>query len=54
MKFVKLEQRYNQLMVDNEEVVAKLNAYEDLERDGSDIRTNRKTHCLYSPLSSFF
>jgi hypothetical protein len=32
MKFVKLEQRYNQLMVDNEEVMAKLNAYEDLER----------------------
>jgi hypothetical protein len=37
-KFKKLEQRYRQLLVENEEVLAKLHAYEDLERDGSDIR----------------
>ncbi len=37
-KFKKLAERYSQLLTDNEELVAKLNAYEDLERDGSDIR----------------
>ena len=37
-KLKKLEQRYRNLLVENEEVLAKLNEYEDLERDGSDIR----------------
>ena len=37
-KFKKLEQQYSQLLVENEEVLAKLDAYKDLERDGSDIR----------------
>jgi hypothetical protein len=37
-KFKKFEQRYRQLLVEHEEVLAKLHAYEDLERDGSDIR----------------
>jgi len=37
-KLKKFEQRYRQLVVEHEEVLAKLHAYEDLERDGSDIR----------------
>ncbi len=37
-KFVKLEQRYNQLLVDNEQLIEKLVAYEEREQDGSDIR----------------
>jgi hypothetical protein len=37
-KCVKLEQRSNAQLVENEEMVAKLTAYEDLEREGSDIR----------------
>ena len=37
-KYVKLEQRYNAPLVVHEEVVAKLTAYEDLEREGSNIR----------------
>jgi hypothetical protein len=37
-KCVKLEQRYNAQLGENEELAAKLTAYEDLERDGSDIR----------------
>jgi hypothetical protein len=37
-KYVKLEQRYNAQLVLNEKVVAKLTVYEDLERDGSNIR----------------
>ena len=37
-KYVKLEQRYNAQLVAHEEVVAKLTAYEDLEREGSNIR----------------
>ncbi len=37
-KLKKFERQYSQLLVENEEVLAKLNAYEDLERDGSDIR----------------
>jgi hypothetical protein len=36
--YVKLEQRYNAQLVVHEEVVAKLTAYEDLEREGSNIR----------------
>ena len=36
-KLKKFEQRYRQLLVEHEEVLAKLHAYEDLERDGSDI-----------------
>ena len=37
-KYVKLEQRYNAQLVVHEEVVAKLTAYEDLEREESNIR----------------
>jgi hypothetical protein len=37
-KYVKLEQQYNAQLRVNEEIEAKLTAYEDLERDGSDIR----------------
>jgi hypothetical protein len=34
----KFEQRYNAKLGENEKMVAKLTAYEDLEREGSDIR----------------
>jgi hypothetical protein len=37
-KHVKLEQRYNAQLVVHEKVVTKLTAYEDLEREGSNIR----------------
>jgi hypothetical protein len=37
-KYTKLEQRYNPLLVDSEELMAKLVTYEDLQRDGCDIR----------------
>jgi hypothetical protein len=37
-KCVKLDERYNAQLLKNEEMTAKLTAYEDLERDGSDIR----------------
>jgi hypothetical protein len=37
-KYVKLEQRYNAQLVVHEDVLVKLTAYEDLEREGSNIR----------------
>jgi len=37
-KYVKLEQRYNAQLVVHKDVVAKLTAYEDLEREGSNIQ----------------
>ena len=36
--YVKLEQRYNAQLVVHENVLVKLTAYEDLEREGSNIR----------------
>jgi hypothetical protein len=37
-KYVKLELEYNAKLRENEEIFAKLTAYEDQEREGSDIR----------------
>jgi hypothetical protein len=37
-KYVKLGQRYNAQLVVHEDVLVKLTAYEDLEREGSNIR----------------
>ena len=37
-KCVKLDEFNKAQIVENEEMAAKLTAYEDLERDGSDIR----------------
>ena len=37
-KYVKLELEYNAKLRENEEIFAKLTAYEDQEQEGSDIR----------------
>ncbi len=37
-KYIKLELEYNAKLRENEEIFAKLTAYEDQEREGSDIR----------------
>jgi hypothetical protein len=53
-EFDKLEQRYNVKLVEIKELVAKLTAYEDLERDGSDIRHMDQAKVLTQNPKPFF